>query len=131
VIRERRQQLDMRQEDLARLIKTSTPYIGHLEAAKRHPSEAVVRKLAHVLGLDPRELYLLANPGTEILISQQPPAKGASAWESFTNDRNLRKIYDITEQEMHVLSRIAMMGEVHSPRDFLFILNSIRQAFSQ
>ncbi len=54
VIRERRRQL-------ARRIKTSTPYIGHLEGGKRHPSERVVSRLAEVLGLERRELFLLAN----------------------------------------------------------------------
>ena len=53
VIRERRRQL-------ARRIKTSTPYIGHLEGGKRHPSERIVSRLAEVLGLERRELFLLA-----------------------------------------------------------------------
>jgi len=44
VIRERRRQLDMTQHEVARRIKTSTPYIGHLEAGKRHPSERVVSR---------------------------------------------------------------------------------------
>jgi transcriptional regulator with XRE-family HTH domain len=58
VIRERRRQLDLTQEDVARRIKTSATYIAHLEAAKRHPSEKVVVKLANILGLDPREACL-------------------------------------------------------------------------
>ncbi len=61
VIRERRRQLDMTQQEVARRIKTSTPYIGHLEGGKRHPSERVVSRLAEVLGLERRELFLLAN----------------------------------------------------------------------
>ncbi len=32
VIRERRRQLDLTQEEVARRIRTSTPYVGHLEA---------------------------------------------------------------------------------------------------
>ena len=32
VIRERRRQLDLTQEEVARRIKTSTPYVGHLES---------------------------------------------------------------------------------------------------
>ena len=54
VIRERRRTLDLTQEDLARRIETSVPYVGHLETGKRHPSEKLVVKLAAVLGLDPR-----------------------------------------------------------------------------
>jgi hypothetical protein len=37
----------------------------------------------------------------------------------------------MTDQEMQTLSQVALMGEVRSSRDFLFILNTIRQAFGQ
>ena len=131
VIRERRRQLDLTQEEVARRIKTSVPYIGHLESAKRHPSEKVVVRLAQVLGLDPRELFLLANPGTRALLSQQPRAEETSAWESFAKDENLRNLHHVTDEEMQTLSQVAMMGEVRSSRDFLFILNTIRQALGQ
>ena len=33
VIRERRRQLDLTQDEVAHRIKTSTPYVGHLESA--------------------------------------------------------------------------------------------------
>jgi DNA-binding XRE family transcriptional regulator len=130
VIRERRRQLDLTQEDLARRIKTSVPYIGHLEAAKRHPSENVIAKLANVLGLDLRELFFLANPATRVLISEQPMSNRASAWDAFVTDEKLRETHNITDQELAVLAKVAMMGDVRSPRDFVFILNSIRQALA-
>ena len=63
VIRERRRQLNLTQHEVARRIKTSTPYVGHLEADKRHPSILVISRLAEVLGLDRRDLFVLANPG--------------------------------------------------------------------
>src|SRR5882672_2819516 len=62
VIRERRRQLDLTQEEVAHRIKTSTPYVGHLESGKRHPSDKILTRLAEVLGLDRRELFFLANP---------------------------------------------------------------------
>jgi len=34
VIRDRRRQLDLTQQEVARRIKTSTPYVGHLESKK-------------------------------------------------------------------------------------------------
>ena len=74
VLRDRRRQLDLTQEEVARRIKTSTPYIGHLESAKRHPSDKIVTRLAEVLGLDRRELFFLgesARAGTP-----QPGARG-------------------------------------------------------
>ena len=112
VIRKRRQQLNLTQEELARRIKTSVPYIGHLEAEKRHPSEKVVVKLANALELDGRELFLLANPGAKALISEQPKPSGRSAWNDFARDDKARKVHNISDEEMETLSRVAKMGEV-------------------
>jgi transcriptional regulator with XRE-family HTH domain len=128
VIRARRRQLDLTQEELARRIRTSVPYIGHLETGKRHPSEKIVTRLAEVLGLDARELFFLANPGTKRLISRNHESNGTSAWNAFCRDETFRKIHNISEQEMQALSGVAPLGEVRTPRDFLFILNTIRQA---
>jgi DNA-binding XRE family transcriptional regulator len=121
----------MTQEEVARRIGTSLPYIGHLEAKKRHPSAKVVIKLAKVLGFGARELFLLANPQTQTLISQQTSAAESNAWDVFSRDETLRKVHNITDEEMETLSRVAMMGEVRSPSDFVFILNSIRQALAK
>src|SRR5262249_50282108 len=131
IIRQRRRQLDLTQEEVARRIRVSVPCIGHLEANKRHPSEKVVVKLADVLGLDPRELFLLANPKAKALFSEQLDSDNRKAWDTFSKDQNLRKLHNITDQEMETLSGVAMMGEVRSPRDFLFILNTIRQALGK
>ena len=46
-------------------------------------------------------------------------------------DHNLRKIHNITDQEMEALARVAMMGEVRAPREFIFILNTIRQSLGR
>jgi DNA-binding XRE family transcriptional regulator len=128
VIRTRRRQLNLTQEELARRIRTSIPYIGHLETGKRHPSEKIVTRLAEVLGLDARELFFLANPATKRLISRNQESDGASVWESFCKDESFRKIHNISDQEMQALSGVSRLGEVRDPRDFLFILNTIRQA---
>jgi transcriptional regulator with XRE-family HTH domain len=131
VIRRRRRQLNLTQEEVARRIKTSVPYIGHLEAGKRHPSEKVVIKLADVLGLDRAELFFLANPGAEAIVSQPPVAKGTSAWETFRSDSNLWKVHNTTDQEFEILSKLALMGNVRSSRDFIFVLNTIRLALDR
>jgi transcriptional regulator with XRE-family HTH domain len=131
IIRERRRKLDLTQHELAARIETSAPYIALLETGARHPSDNVVRKLAAALGLDPRELFFLANPETKTLISPEQEIGEASVWDGFVKDEGLRKLHNITDQEMQTLSQVAMMGEVRSSRDFLFILNTIRQAFGQ
>lgn len=128
VLRERRRQLGLTQEQVAQRIKTSGPYINHLETGKRHPSRKVVVKLSEALGLDARDLFLLANPEVGSIISQRQ-SDGVSAWDAFLKDKNARKIHNITEEEIEILSRVAKMGDIQDKRDFIFVLNAIRQAF--
>jgi transcriptional regulator with XRE-family HTH domain len=129
VIRQRRRQLNITQEQIARRMGVSAPYIGHLETGKRHPSEKIVIKLADILGFDRGELFLMANPRAKALLSA-PPDETISAWEQFYRDPHIRQLHHITDQEMEFLSRVALMGNVRSPRHFIFILNSIRQALA-
>ena len=130
VIRQRRRQLDLTQDEVAQRVRISTPYIGHLEAGKRHPSERILTRLAEVLALDSRELYFLANPGAQALIHPEV-SDSATAWEDFRKDERLRRLHDITPEEMEMLSKVALMGEVRSSRDFVYILNTIRQALGR
>jgi transcriptional regulator with XRE-family HTH domain len=130
VIREQRRKLDLTQQEIARRIKTSTPYIGHLESGKRHPSEKVIARLAEVLGLDHRELYFLANPNALRLVSADPESK-RSAWEQFRRDERLRRMHGITDAELRTLEQVSTLGEIRSPRDFIYILNTIRHALGR
>ncbi|MBV8137504.1 MAG: helix-turn-helix transcriptional regulator [Deltaproteobacteria bacterium] len=59
LIRERRRLLNLTQEQLAGRIRVSMPFVGHLETGHRRPSEKTIAKLAKVLGLNQRELFLL------------------------------------------------------------------------
>ena len=131
VIRERRRQLDLTQDEVGKRIKTSTPYIGHLEAGKRHPSEKVVARLSEVLGLESRELFFLANPRARGLLSSSNSGPRRSAWDEFRRDERIRRAHNISADEMDVLERIAAMGEARAARDFIYILNAIRQALGR
>src|SRR5579863_4014388 len=104
VLRDRRRQLDLTQEEVARRIKTSTPYVGHLESAKRHPSDKIVTRLAEVLGLDRRELFFLANPRAQALLTPEVESPAESAWEDFRKNDQLRRVHSITSDEMEMLS---------------------------
>ena len=99
VIRARRRQLVLTREQLAQRAGTSVPYIGYLETGRRHPSEKMVSRLAKVLGLDPQQLFFLANPGTQRLIFQNQESTGAASWEAFRNDETLRKIHNISVKQ--------------------------------
>jgi transcriptional regulator with XRE-family HTH domain len=131
VIRERRRQLDLTQHEVARRIKTSTPYVGHLESGKRHPSDKVISRLAETLGLERRELFFLANPGAVELLSPREPSGKRSALDEFRADERTRRLHAITPDEIDILSRVASMGEINSPRDFIYILNTIRHALGR
>ena len=130
-IRARRHSLGLTQEEIARRIATTTPYVGHLESGKRHPSENVVVKLADALGIERAELFLLANPQAEAIITPPAVSSEDSSWEQFRKDKQLHRIHNISAEEMALLSRVDMLGRVRSPRDFLFILNTIRQSLGR
>jgi transcriptional regulator with XRE-family HTH domain len=127
VIRAKRRELDLTQDEIAARIKISTPYIGHLESGKRHPSDRIVSKLAEVLGLDNREMFFLANPHAQALISEPAGVEGSS-WEQFQKNEKLQRIHNVTQAEMQILSHVALMGDVQSPRDLIYILTTIRHA---
>jgi transcriptional regulator with XRE-family HTH domain len=131
VIRERRRQLDLTQQEVGRRIKTSTPYVGHLESGKRHPSDKVLSRLAEVLALDRRELFFLANPGTVELLKTQDGSGKRSAWDEFRKDDRLRRTLSIASDEMDLLSRLASMGEIQSAREFVYVLNTLRHALGR
>jgi transcriptional regulator with XRE-family HTH domain len=130
-LRSRRRTLDLTQDEIARRIGTTTPYVGHLESGKRHPSEKIVVKLADALGMDRGQLFLLANPHAQAIISPPEEDSNRSAWEEFRKDKPLQRIHNISGEEMGLLSRVELMGRVRSPRDFLFILYTVRQALGR
>jgi transcriptional regulator with XRE-family HTH domain len=128
MIRDRRRQLELTQEELARRIRTSTPYIGHIESGKRHPSDEILTRMADVLGFDRRELFFVANPTTRAMLTPEAELPDSSAWDEFRNDRQVHQLHQINARELEMLSQVAMMGEIRSSRDFIYILNTIRQS---
>jgi hypothetical protein len=86
--------------------------------------------LAEVLGLDLRELFFLANPRTQALLSAQPDSAkpSVSPWDQFRNNEQLRRIHNVTNDEMNMLSQVALLGDIQSPRDMIHILSTVRHA---
>ena len=126
MIRRRRRELDLTQEEVAWRIKTSTPYVGHLESGKRHPSDKIVARLAEVLGLDNRELFFLANPNAQALLAAEPEMPESSAWEQFRKNDQLRRVHNVSNDELNMLSQVSLLGEIRSSRDLIYILNTVR-----
>ena len=135
VIRKRRRELDLTQGELAQMIETSTPYVGLLESDQRHPSDVIVTRLADALGLDRSELFFLANPNAKALLHPAEATAEASAansaWEEFRKDQRLHRLHNVSSEEMSMLSRVALMGDIRSTRDFVYILNTVRQALAR
>ena len=129
VLKRRRRQLELTQTQVAAKVGCRPNYIGYLEADARHPRPAVVAKLAKALDLDPRELFFLANPHTRALITPERP-QPEGAWERFKSNRGLHARHGITRSELTALQGVTALGQVRSQRDFLFILQAIRQALS-
>jgi hypothetical protein len=61
-----------------------------------------------------------------------PPAEttegSVSAWEQFRNNDQLRRIHNVTSNEMEMLSQVALLGDLQSPRELIYILNTVRHA---
>ena len=72
--------MNLTQDELAARIGISTPYIGHIESGKRHPSDEILTRLADVLGFDRRELFFVANPTTRAMLTPKSQPSDGSAW---------------------------------------------------
>ena len=55
-----------------------------------------------------------------------PVSDEGSSWEQFKSDQKLQRIHSITNDEMQILSHVALMGDIQSPRDLIHILTTIR-----
>jgi len=60
-----------------------------------------------------------------------PRPKADSPWERFAKNDRLHRLHNITPQELKTLAGIAMMGEIRTSRDLLYILGLIREHLEQ
>lgn len=76
-------------------------------------------------------MFFLANPRAQALLTPREDTIDNSAWEDFRKNEQIRRLHNINNEEMEALSRVALMGEVRSQRDFIYILTTIRQALGR
>jgi len=74
-------------------------------------------QLAAVLGLDRRELFMLANPQAMELLGPKEADKKKLAWEEFRKDGQISRTHQITSDEMELLCSVALMGELEPGDD--------------
>ena len=85
--------------------------------------------------LDKQRLFLLTHPEAEGIIGARreasPAQRKENAWRKFVSNRGMLARHKVTDQELKVLQKVNMLGRVSAPNQFLFILNSIRQAVEE
>ncbi len=132
VIRNARQELHFTQRELAEKLGVKPAHIAYLELDRRRPSLPLLARIAEILGLDREMLISLSYPEAKPFIGthkEPAPAKPKDhVWKQFTGDRRLLNQHQVTGNELKVLRQVNLLGKISAPRNFLFILNSIRQA---
>lgn len=128
-MRGRRRQLDLTQAQVAKKVGCRPNYIGYIESGQRRPSHKLLFRLARALDLDAQELFLTAFPGVREVVAPEAETR-ASAWENFRSNKRLHTRHGVTRAELSALEGVATLGPVRSQRDFLFILQTIRQALA-
>jgi transcriptional regulator with XRE-family HTH domain len=132
LIKQQRDAYDLTQRELASKLGVKASHIAYLENGRRKPSLALLTRIADTLGLDEQRLFLLAHPEARSMVTagREEPAASVrdGAWRRFSKDRALLARNKVTPREMKVLQQVNLLGRVSSPRQYMFILNSIRQA---
>lgn len=113
------------------MVGVKASHIAYIESEQRNPSLALLRRLADTLGLNRRELLFLIHPDAKHLTDDDTHKSKASkpdGWRRFSTNRALLRRHNITSAELKVLRQVDSLGPVSDPRNFLFVLNSIRMA---
>jgi transcriptional regulator with XRE-family HTH domain len=134
ILKERRTQLGLTQRVLADRVAIKASHVAYIESGRRRPSLPLLERIATVLGLDRRELFLLAHPEAKGIIDSTQPSKPlppptiGNAWQQFVNDRSLLARHNVTQRELKALKQLSLLGYVLTSREFLAILSLIRTA---
>ena len=135
VLKQRRGAYAYTQRELARKLGVKSSHVAYLENGRRLPSLSLLSRIADTLELDKKRLFLLAHPEAQWIVGERressPAKRREDAWRKFAGDRGTLARHKVTERELKVLKTVNMLGRVSSPGQFLFILNSIRQAVEE
>ena len=131
VIRDAREAQRLTQRALAELAGVKASHIAYIENGFRRPSLSLLRRLADSLGLNPREILLLAHPEAKYLIGDTnvgSQSRKGDVWRRFSSNRASLRRHNVTPAELRVLKQVSLLEDVASPGHFFFVLNSIRQS---
>lgn len=132
VIEDRRRELGLTQEMVAKKVGVKANYVGYLERGMRHPSQKVVERLSSALKLDSQDLYLLANPRVRSLLGKAPKAAPASQslWQKFLRDSSLQQSQGLTSQEKEALAQVAQAEKAASMAGVVKAIKALRRGFA-
>ncbi len=130
IVKRARVEFGMSQRGLAAAVSVKGSHIAYIERGMRRPSLPLLRRLADTLQLNRRELLYSAYPEAEYLVGhhESASAKRTDAWQRFASNRPLLRRHNITRSELRVLKQVSLLERISCPRNFLFILNTIRQS---
>ena len=132
VIEDRRRELGLTQEMVAKKVGVKANYVGYLERGMRHPSQKVVERLSSALKLDSQDLYLLANPRVRSLLGKAPKAASSSQslWQKFLRDSSLQQSQGLTSQEKEALAQVAQAEKASSMAGVVKAIKALRRGFA-
>lgn len=134
VLQKRRHELGLTQRQLAARVQVQSAHIAYLEGDRRRPSLSLLNRISRALGLDQRELFALAHPEAKPLFRSNagsPTPAGNAAWTEFKRNKALLVRNRVQPRELEILAQVNLLGKVSAPRNYLFILNAIRQAVDE
>jgi transcriptional regulator with XRE-family HTH domain len=135
ILKQQREAFALTQRELARKLGVKASHVAYLENGRRRPSLSLLGRIADTMGLNKQQLFLLAHPEARSLVTaRREPAEASlrdGAWRRFSKDRATLARNRVTPRELRVLQQVNLLGRVSSPSQYLFILNSIRQAVSE
>jgi transcriptional regulator with XRE-family HTH domain len=135
VLKERRVLFRLTQRELALKLGVKPSHVAYLETNRRGPSLGLLSRIADVLGLPKESLFVLAHPEARSLLGaprDAPPRQEQDqAWHEFAGNEALLARHQVMPRELKVLSQVNLLGKITAPRQFVFILNAIRQAVEE
>jgi transcriptional regulator with XRE-family HTH domain len=132
LLQKRRYELGLTQRVLAGQLGVKPAHVAFIETDRRRPSLGLLSRIATILRLDREKLFALAHPEAISLLSSRFKTKHQVArnqvWKEFTHNSALLAKHQVRPRELLVLAQVNLLGKITAPRNFLFILNAIRQA---
>jgi transcriptional regulator with XRE-family HTH domain len=128
LLKGRRTALGLTQNTLAKRLSVKASHVALLESGRRRPSLGLLVRLTAVLGIDGKELLVLAYPEAEKLLSpaSERSRKISSSWQRLFKDSALLARYRVTRRELEALRHLGVLGGKLTVKRLVAILMLVR-----